>query len=247
MNPYAVLCDEFYLACYLNTEMELPQTRDTVLHFFEQVRKAFPKMTNFYGRDPNEFVLEEDKEAGSYRWMTLESRRLGSGYLAPPNLDDCHCQNELMLDLAPHLLTVSPLDCEALDVMFGFDFTFKGNHDEVVGDAFARDTWLEGLLSVPNGRIVNFEPTVTLAMDEECRLQCRVNVVTRTNSYQVRTNQFSEDAISVYFTVRQYWGIGTEMSFLESYRRQCDIGRELVDAHVIPSIVVPLSEAIAAS
>ena len=60
MNPYAALCDEFYLACYLNTEMELPQTRDTVLHFFEQVRKAFPKMTNFYGRDPNEFVLEEE-------------------------------------------------------------------------------------------------------------------------------------------------------------------------------------------
>ncbi len=27
------------------------------------------------------------------------------------------------------------LDCEALDVMYGFDFTYEGNHDEVVAEA----------------------------------------------------------------------------------------------------------------
>ena len=41
-----------------------------------------------------------------------------------------------------------------------------------------------------------------------CRLQCRLAIETRTNAYQVRTGEFPDDQISVYFTVRQYWGTG---------------------------------------
>lgn len=246
MHPFDSYCDDFHFSCYLNTELELPKSRDTVLHFFEQVSKAFPKMSNFYGRETSEYVLEEEKDTGSHRWVSLESRRIASGYVNPPNLDACHSQNELVLDLAPHLLSVSPLDCEAVDVMYGFDFTFKGNHDDVVSDAFARGSVFDGLVSLPGSKVVNFEPTVTIAIDENCRLQCRLNVVTRTNSYQVRTQQFNDEAISVYFTVRQYWAVGMDLTFAKSYRKQVEIGQELVASHVIPSIVVPLAEAISA-
>lgn len=244
MNPYASLCDDFYMYCYLNTELDLPKTRDTVLHFFEQISKKFPRMTNFYGRDPNEFVLEEAKESGSYRWISLENRRVASGYQNPPELEDCHSQHELMLDLAPHILSVNALDCEALDIVFGFDFAFRGNHDEVVAEAFARDTRFESMINIPNSKMVNFEPTLTVALDEQCRLQARLSVVTRTNSYQVRTNQFNEDAISIYFTIRQYWGFGAEMTFIDSYRKQYETAVDLVNGHIIPNVVVPLSEAI---
>lgn len=246
MNPYSALCDDFYLYCYLNTELELPTSRDTILHFFERMSKSFPRMTNFYGRETHEYVLEEDKEIGSYRSMALEPRRVASGYFNPPSLDDCHSQNELMLDLAQPLLSCSPLDCEAIDVMFGFDFAFKGNHDEVVGEVFATGGRFESLIGLPDSRLVNYEPTLTLALDEQCRLQCRLSVMTRTNSYQVRTGQFSEDAISVFFTVRQYWGIGTAMTFMESYRKQFEIAQQLVESHIVRNVVVPLSEAISA-
>lgn len=244
MTPYSSLCDDFHLCCYLNTEMELPQSRDTVLHYFGQIRKAFPKLVNFYGRDPNEYVLEDDKENGSHRWTTLETRRLTSGFLNPSDLDIVHPQNELMLDLAPHLLSVSPLDCEALDVMFAFDLVYQGNHDEVVGEVFASDSKFSSLIQLPGCRLVDFEPMVTFALDEQCRLQCRLSIVTRTNPYQVRTNQFNEDAISIYFTVRQEWNFEHSMSFVESYRKQYRIAEELVDGHVIPNVVVPLSEVI---
>lgn len=247
MNPYAALCDDFYLYCYLNTEMDLPTSRDTLLHYFGQISKAFPRMTNFFARDAHEYVLEEDKELGTYRWMALEVRRLASGYLNPPQLTDCHLQHEMMLDLCQPLLSVSPLDCEAIDVMFGFDFTFKGNHDEVVAEAFARNSRFESLITLPNARLVNYEPNLTIALDDQCKLQCRLSIATRTNSYQVRTNQYAEEAISVYFTVRQYWGLGTSMSFVDSYRRQFEVGDELVNSLVVPNIVVPLSEAISAS
>ena len=115
----------------------------------------------------------------------------------------------------------------------------------MVAEALGVGPALEGLLEVPGARVINFEPSVTLALDEACRLQCRLSVETRTNAYQVRTGEFPEDQISVYFTVRQYWGTGPEQTFLESFRRQREIGEEIVEKLIIPRIVRPLAQAIA--
>jgi hypothetical protein len=245
MNPYSSLCDDFGIYTYLNTEMPLPTGRETVLHFFESIQKSFPRLTNFYTRESGDLVLEEDKESGSYRWVTLENRRLCSGYVSPPDVEEADRQHELVYDLAPYHLNISSLDCEALDVLFAFDFVYNGNHDEVVSEALGLNNTLESLLNVPNTRIINFEPSVMIALDDQMRLQARLSVETRTNAYQVRTNQFHDEAISVYFTVRQYWGGQHERSFVESYRKQREILGDLVDNHIIPSVVRPLAQAIA--
>ncbi len=135
MNKYQAECDDFYVNVSLNTEMELPTSRDTVLHFFEQMKKRFPDLRNFFTREDGDLVLEGDKEQESYRCLEIEPRRLTSGHVNPGSLDEAYGQHELVLELAPHLLSISVLDCEALDVMFGFDFDYEGNHDEVVAEA----------------------------------------------------------------------------------------------------------------
>lgn len=245
MNRYVTEADDFYVNMNLNTELELPNARETVLHFFEQMRKAFPELRNFYTREGGDLVLEGDKESGQYRWLAIESRRLCSGYVDPETLEDAYKQHEMVLELAPHLLTISLLDCEAMDVMFGFDFTYVGNHDELVAEVLGVGSGLDGLSDLPGSRVVNFEPSITMALDEACRLQCRFSIETRTNAYQVRTGDFPEEQLSVYFTVRQYWGNGPEKSFVESFRRQCRIGEEIVRERIIPRIVRPLAAAIA--
>lgn len=245
MNRYTADADDFFVNVNLNTEMDLPTSRDTVLHFFEQMRKGFPDLRNFYTRETGDLVLEGDKELEAYRWVALEPRRLCSGHVNPETLEEAYRQHEMVLDLAPHLLTISLLDCEALDVMFGFDFTYEGNHDEIVAEALGLGPSLEGLLEVPGARVLNFEPSLTLSLDETCQLQCRLSLETRTNAYQVRTGEFPDDQITVYFTVRQYWGTGPEMSFVESFRRQREIGEDAIQRIVIPKIVHPLAQAIA--
>jgi len=245
MNRFTCDADDFYVNVNLNTEMELPNNRDTVLHYFEQMRKAFPELRNFYTRENGDLVLEGDKEQGHYRWLAIEPRRLCSGQVNPETLEDAYRQHEMVLDFAPHLLTISQLDCEALDVMYGFDFNYEGNHDEVVAEAFGLSHALEGMLDVPNARVINYEPSVTLSLDESCRLQCRLSVETRTNAFQVRTGVFPDDQISLYFTVRQYWGSGPETTFLDSFRRQREIGEEIVQRMIVPRVVKPLAQAIA--
>lgn len=245
MNGYNDDADDFYVNVNLNTEMELPNGRDTVLHYFEQMRKAFPELRNFYTRESGDLVLEGDKTAESYRWLAIEPRRLCSGQVNPPSLEEAYRQHEMVLDLAPHLLTISVLDCEALDVMFGFDFTYEGNHDEIVAEALGIGPSLEGLLELPGSRVINYEPSITLALEESCRLQCRLSIETRTNAYQIRTGDFPDDQISIYFTVRQYWGSGPEVTFVDSFRRQRVVGEEAIEKIVIPRIVRPLARAIA--
>lgn len=245
MNRYTNEADDFYINMNLNTELELPTSRETVLHFFEQMRKAFPELRNFYTREAGDLVLEGDKEAGQYRWLAIEPRRLCSGHVDPDAPEDAYTQHEMVLELAPHLLTISLLDCEALDVMYGFDFTYNGNHDELVAEALGVGSGMDGLVDLPGSRVINFEPTITTAMDDSCRLQCRFSIETRTNAYQIRTGEFSEEQLSVYFTVRQYWGNGPERSFVDSFRRQCKLGEEIVEEKIIPRVVRPLAAAIA--
>ena len=135
MNRYAALADDFYVNMNLSTEMELPQQRDTVLHYFERIQKKYPTMRKFYCRDKRDFVLEEEKDRSQYRWTTVESRRLCSGQVNPTTLEEAMEQHRLVLELAPYMLSVSPLDCEALDLLFGFDFTYRGNHNHLVAEA----------------------------------------------------------------------------------------------------------------
>lgn len=244
MNPYSSLCDDFGVYVYVNTKMELPTRRETVLHFFDSLQKTFPMMTDFDCRDTGEFVLEEDREKGSYRWVSLETKRFCSGYVNPDSVEEADLHHERVLEVAPFHLDFSPLDCEALDVLFAFDFTYTGNHDEVVAEALGLNTTLEPLLQLPGTRVLNYEPVIMLALDEACRLQCRLNIETRTNAYQIRTGNFPEAPISVYFTVRQYWGRQGAKTFIESYKSQRRACQELVDNHIIPAVIRPLAQTI---
>lgn len=245
MNPYASLCDDFYVNMNLSTEMDLPQGRESVLHYMERVQKQYPTMRNFYLREKGDFVLEEDKEKGNYRWTTVETRRVCSGYVNPDNVEAALAQHRAILDLAPAYLSVSPLDCEALDVLYGFDFTYRGNHNQVVAEALGVPPAFQQFMESPKAGIVNFEPSLMIALDEQCRVQCRISIETRTNGFHVRTGEFPEEQISVYFTARHYGSLPPETSFHDTVDRLAGICQEMVDAHMVEQILRPLQQAIA--
>jgi hypothetical protein len=85
-----------------------------------------------------------------------------------------------------------------------------------------------------------------MALDENCRLQCRLTIETRTNPYQVQTGQYTEAPLTVYFLVGQLWGKQPFKTFVESYQNQRRIAQELVDAYVIPNVIRPLAQTISA-
>jgi hypothetical protein len=245
MNPYSSLSDDFYVNMNLSTEMDLPGTRETVLHYFEQIQKQYPQMRNFYAREKNDFILEEDKDRGSYRWCSIEPRRVSSGYVNPPSCEATLEQHRLALDLAPFALSVSPLDCEALDLMMGFDFTYRGNHNQLIAEALGVCPALERLAGYPGATTISYEPSYTLAFDEDCRIQCRFGIEPRSNAYQVRTGEFQEEQLSVYVTARQYGSLDAGVTYVAMLDKLWKVLQEVVDNYVIDSVLQPLARTIA--
>jgi hypothetical protein len=245
MNRYSQFSDDFYVNMNLSTEMELPSGRETVLHFFERLQKKYPTMRKFYCRDKRDFVLEEDKERGNYRWASVESRRVCSGQVNPPSLESALEQHRLVLELAPFMLSVSPLDCEALDVLFAFDFTYRGNHNHLVTEALGLNPAMERMLDVPGSTVMDYEPSITLALDEECKSQVRLSIETRTNAFHVRTGDYPEEQISVYLTARQYGSLPHDTTYVQAMEQLARTCQELVDTYVIDQILQPLARTIA--
>lgn len=246
MNRYASLADDYYVNMNLNTEMQLPAARETVLSFFERIQKQYPSMRNFYTRDNGDFVLEEDKDSGQQRWVSLEPRRVCSGYINPDEVDHAFEQHLLLLQLVPYMLSVSPLDCEAMDYMMGFDFSYRGNHDALVAEVLGASSAFEGMIELPGVQVLNFEPSMTISLDESCRRQARLMIETRTTAYQVRRGEYPEEQISVYFTVRQYGSLDSGMSYentLWQLRKTCE---QLLERCVIDQVLRPLQQAISA-
>lgn len=241
MNIYDSIADDYFVNMNLNTEMPLPSQRETVLEFFGRFQKSYPKMRNFYTRDNGDFVLEEDKDQSSYRWCCLEPRRICSGCVNPETIDDALPQHLLALQLAPYMLSVSPLDCEALDFLMGFDFVYRGNHDELVAEALGLGPAFEGLLGINNARPLSLEPSLTMALEDDCRRQCRLMIETRTNAYQVRRNDYPEETISVYFTVRQYGSLPHDGKFEETLNELRVTCEDLLEKHVVEQVLKPLA------
>ncbi len=245
MQNYDAFSDDYYVNMTLNTEMDLPQSRETVLHFFEQMRKRYPSMRNFYNRERGEFVLEEDKDQGNYRWVTVENRRVSSGQVNPHSVDDVMKQHRLVLEQAPYDLSISPIDCESLNLMYGFDFTYRGNHNDLLLEALGIAPAFERFGEIPGATVVCHEPSIQFALDSECRTQCRLSVETRTTAYHVRTGEYPEEQISVYFTARRYGSLEPTETFEVALQRLATICQDIVDGYVIDNILRPLQQAIA--
>ena len=245
-NSYNSLCDDFYLDMYVNTELELPRQRDTILAFFERIQKRFGSMGYFYRREKNEYCLEEDRSGGRYRWVTLETDRISSGVVNPSSFEDAYCQDRLVLELMPYMLSVNHLDIAWLDVVFAMDFDYSGNHDEVIAEALFGQSAFNCLFDLPSARPICFCPAVVVALSEDCRTQARISVESKTSVYEPgEKRQANDESISLSFTVRQYPSGSEKFDALKSFGNQCRLAEELMAEKIVPNFVKPLTDVIA--
>ena len=246
LNSYNSLCDDFYVDMCINTELDLPTQRDTVLAFFERIQKQFPSMGRFYRRENNEYCLEEDRSLGQYRWITLEIDRIASGVVNPSSFEMAYHQDRLVLELVPYMLSVSHLDIDSLDVTFTMDFDHTGSHDEVIADALFGSTAFNCLLDLPGARPIGFSPAIVVALSDDCHTQGRISIESKTSVYEPRKKeQSSDEAISLSFTVRRYPPTSGRFDALESFDHQCRLAEEIMAEKIVPNFVQPLTETIA--
>jgi len=239
------IADEFFVNLSVQTTMALPKNRETILHFLEAVQKEFPRMAGFYHRETGEFTLEGDRESGEYPWVEISSHRLAAGWFNPDGADQAYRLHRWLLKHSVYYLGLSGLDIEAMDLLFGFNFEFRGNRDEIAARALLGGSPLGDFALEGEGKCIECEPNIVIALNEECYLQARLAIETRCNGFQVRTGDYENEPISVYFTVRAYPSPNARLDIEESFNRQRRLCEDLTVRTVIPQVIQPIAAAIA--
>jgi len=237
--------DDFFVNLNLQTTLELPTSRETILQFYDAVRRQFPIMTSFYRRESGEHVLEADRESGSYPWVELQPRALAAGYFNPPPGETARKFHEWILQRSIYFLGISGLDVECLDVLFGFNLDFRGNRDAIAAQALLAGSPLGVLVNESGLNAIEFEPTTILALDPQCHLQARLSLETHPSTYQVRTGSYDDEPISIFLTIRRYPDPDKMLDPIQVLARQWQVGTELLAQLVVPHVVRPIASAIA--
>jgi len=245
-NSYSSLCDDFYIDMYVNTELDLPTSRDTLLTFFERIQKQYPTMGRFSRRDNGEYCLEDDPVSGQSRWVSLETDRIGSGVVNPSSVEDACQQDKLILELMPYMLGVTPLDVDSIDVTFAMDFDCAGSHDEVIAEALFATSAFGWLLDWPHVRPIVYSPSMVITLSADEFTQARVNIESKTSIFEPGDkNEGRDESISLTLTVRQYPQTDERFDPAASFERQCQLAEELMTERIIRHFVQPLTEVIA--
>ena len=244
IETFSSMCDSFYVNLRLGTQMGMPRNRETLLHFFEQMQKAFPDLTRFRRTDQHEYAMEEDRDGEAYRWVSVEQARLSAGHVNPPSIEEAMKLHHTVMDRAPHALGLSLVEIDYLDVLLGFDLDYAGNHDQIVAESLWVDSPLAQLLDEPGARAMDFQPTCTVALSEDSRLQARIDVVTRSAPPSRRMGEFNDEAISVYFILRRYWGDRRREPLETLLDHMCEQAVDVAARLVVPKVVAPIRAAI---
>jgi len=244
---FGAVCDDFYVTCHLFFKLEMSPSRETVLHFFDRLRKDLPSLKKLRLRDRQTIVLEEDTEdQGSRRWIQIDENSLRFGYFAPPSLKDVRRFARLILEQAPFHLTFSELDYDHLEVIYGFDLAYRGNHDQLVAETLLGGHAAAGfLLGEHVAHAIDAQPYFGIALTPECDLQAYVEVKSRTTTFEVRNGVYEAEPITTFITVRKYWGDDRADALASVVEQLFDLGDELAAERVVPNFVNPLAAAIA--
>jgi len=165
-ESYRALCSDFYVNQKLSVKLDLPHGRETMLDLFERVRRSYPSMSSFR-RYKDELALESPQSDLPHRWMAVRPSNIRSGVVNPGAADDAFGLHRQVLELAPFFLSISPLDVEYLEVLFGFDFAARGNQDLIVARALLAGTPLDRLFDGDTLVPLEFEPVLGFVLPDD--------------------------------------------------------------------------------
>lgn len=240
-DNFRALSSDFYVNQRLNLKMDLPKEREPILDMFDRVRRQFPAMQQFR-RYRNELALETGPAEDNPLWIAIQTNSIRSGCVNPASFQDAYALHRHVLETAPYFLSISPLDVDYLELLFGFDLVAAGNHDQIVFDALMQQTPLARALDFGESTPIDCQPVVGVRLSDD--IEAYVEVKTRSNERRGRGGDAPGEPISIYLTLRRLGPILEIKSLLDDFNRLARHGEELAESRVVPNLVVPIREAI---
>jgi hypothetical protein len=243
MSTFTAFCSDFYVNQKLGLKLDLPERRETVLDLFDRVRRAFPRLSTFH-RYEGEVALESDSAEREWQWVALRQTTIRSGHVNPATLGDCYNFHKALLEVAPYFLSISPLDIDMLEVVFGFDFETEHDRDGIVFDALLANTPLANLYDGDFERVIEAQPALGISIGERGDLQASFEV--RTRPRVPVAGERGGDPISVFLTVRKFGPLGSLDDLKGAFGAVVGHAEHLAETRVIPHLVMPIHETLQA-
>ncbi|MFN0010613.1 MAG: hypothetical protein ACKVS8_03105 [Phycisphaerales bacterium] len=240
---------DFYVNQRLSLKMDLPTAREAVLAIFDRVRKEFPRMDRFE-RASGELALESSQEDEHPLWVSLRKTSLRSGVVNPTNPKEAYRLHRLVLETAPYFLSISPLDVDCVELVYGFDMAAGGNHDAIVFEALygqGESHPLASLMSLPGATPSNVQPMLAMTLEGPEPVEAFFEVKTRNERGPRSPSAEGEGVISVYLTLRRVGSVRQIDDLLTIQTALAETGEEIVRTRVVPNLLMPIRQAIASS
>jgi len=245
-TSFGALCTDFYINHKLSLKMDLPSERETILHFFDRMRKSLPAMNRFKRYD-GELALESARKDAHYTWLALRRNSIRTGHVNPESMEEALDYHKLVLELTPYHLTISPLDVDYVELMYGFDLECQQNHDAIVYDALYANSPLAELLPSDSSRILDVQPVFGGSLNEAGDLQAYFEVKTRPKSRRGSSKRYAGEPISLFLTLRKYGPIDDLADLpatLEKLNEHCEA---LATDKLVPDLLTPIAQHISSS
>jgi len=245
-TSFGALSTDFYLNHKLALKMDLPTERETILHFFDQIRKVEPSMDRFRRYD-EELALESSQRHDEYRWLSLRRTSIRTGHVNPQAMPQGYDFHRMVLKVAPYYLSISPLDVDYLELTFGFDLECKANHDGVVFNALYGDTPMAELLQVPDGRILDVQPVLGVSLTERGDIQAYFEIKTRKKNRRGDARRYKHEPISLFLTVRRYGSVQNIDALASIFDDLGEHAETLATERFVPNLLTPIARQITSS
>lgn len=289
-DSYLALCSDAYVNQKLSLKLDRfgasanASDRQLVLEFFDRVRRQFPTLSTFRRRreelsletgatfgshstlsresDDEEALTTLDSDPHLQRWIAIRSNHIRSGVVNPSSFASAYPLHRYLLELAPYYLSLSPLDLDSIELLYGFDLPASGNHDDIVYEALYADSPIARAVDLPNAVKVDCQPVFGAVLTEGLpgmrSRAVEVNFEVKTRGARTPGGRLARHAsgmgggettenappISIYLWVRQSCA-GVDVKELPSMMAALThVGEELVNTRVIPGLVRPVREAI---
>jgi len=240
---FSSLCSDFYVNQKISLCVDLPKVKESASELFDRVRKEIPEFDRLRPFE-NELAMETSEIDGQYQWVSLRPRSIGSGSVNPVQIEEAYHLHRLLLELVPYYLSVTLLNVEYIELVFGFDLPARENRNEVVMRSLMGNTPFASLVDAEGEPLLDVQPRLGFALNEACDLQAFIEVKTRTSAAEAASQLFQDEPITVFLTVRRNGPLHSSDDFISTFGTLAGHIEHIAEHRVIPDIVVPLHQAI---
>lgn len=242
-NSFSSLCSDFYVNQKVAFCVDLPKVNETASDLFDRIRKEIPDFNRIQPFE-NELTMETSEVDSRYQWVGLRPRSIGSGSVNPVQIEDAYHLHRLLLELMPYYLSVTTLNIEFIELVFGFDLPARENRNEVVMRSLMGNTPFASLVETEGEPLLDVQPRLGFALNESCDLQAYIEVKTRTSAAEAASQIYKDEPISVFLTVRRNGPLNSEEDYINTFGTLAGHIEHIAEHRVIPDVVVPLHQAI---